>query len=129
MTEFPARIAQFIDQQIESLAQLEALLLLRKQPERGWDLEEIAKTLYLTPEMAAALMVELQRRGWAQAAQAPAVSFSFHSHGKETDALIDELGEIYQERRVAVITQIYSKPLNKVQTFADAFRLRREEPQ
>jgi hypothetical protein len=103
--------------------------LLKGEPERGWDVEEIAKSLYLTPEMAAALLAELQRRGWAQAAPASAVRFSFCSQGNETDALIDELGEIYQERRVAVITQIYSKPLNKVQTFADAFRLRREEPQ
>jgi hypothetical protein len=26
-----------------------------------------------------------------------------------------------------VITEIYSKPVHKVQTFADAFRLRRED--
>ena len=33
---------------------------------------------------------------------------------------------VYRERRVAVITQIYSRPVKKVQTFADSFRLRRE---
>jgi hypothetical protein len=37
-----------------------------------------------------------------------------------------QLAALYQERRVAVITQIYSKPVKKVQTFADAFRFRRE---
>jgi hypothetical protein len=127
MSEFPARIAQFIDQQIESLAQLEALLLLRQQPDRGWDVGDVAKSLYITPEMAGPLMADLQRRGWAQLAPESSCRYSYRAQGGETDQLIDELATIYQERRVAVISQIYSKPLNKVQTFADAFRLRKED--
>jgi hypothetical protein len=43
------------------------------------------------------------------------------------DDLLGELARHYQERRVAVITEIYSNPVKKVQTFADAFRLRRED--
>jgi DNA-binding MarR family transcriptional regulator len=127
--EFPARIAQFIDQHIESLAQLEALLLLRKQPERAWDIAEIAKSLYITAEMASSLLADMERRGWAQTAPGAPLRYCYRSQGGEADQLIDELASIYHERRVAVISQIYSKPLNKVQTFADAFRLRREEPQ
>jgi hypothetical protein len=42
------------------------------------------------------------------------------------DQLIDQLADLYQQRRVAVITQIYSRPVKNVQTFADAFRLRKE---
>ena len=65
MSEFPAKIAQFIDQQIESLAQLEALLLLRTRPDHIWVVDEIAKSLYITPEMTDLLLTDLIRRGWA----------------------------------------------------------------
>jgi hypothetical protein len=31
------------------------------------------------------------------------------------------------KRRVTVINSIYSKPIDKIRTFADAFRLRKDE--
>jgi hypothetical protein len=127
--EFPAEIAQIIDQQIESLAQLEALLLLRKDPARYWTSEEIAKALYITPEMASLLLADMARRGLARTESQSAARFAYRPHDSETDRIVSELASLYQERRVAVISLIYSKPLNKVQTFADAFRLRKENPQ
>ena len=42
------------------------------------------------------------------------------------DAMIALLEELYRERRVAVISEIHSTPISKVQTFADAFRLRKD---
>jgi hypothetical protein len=129
MSEFPAKVALFIDQQIESLAQLEALLLLRTQPDRKWIVDELAKSLYITSEMADLLLADLIRRGWADTSTDAGGTYRYRSQGPETDSMVDELAAIYAERRVAVISRIYSKPLNKVQTFADAFRLRREDPQ
>jgi hypothetical protein len=97
--DFPAEIEQFIGQHIESLAQLEMLLLLRKESDRSWSCFDLARQLYIGPD----------------------------SGGAAVDQLIDQLSALYQQRRVAVITLIYSKPVKKVQTFADAFRLRREQ--
>jgi hypothetical protein len=127
-SEFPAEIAQFIDQQIESLAQLEALLLLRGEPERVWDATEIAKALYITPDMAGSLLADLARRGYAKVVPPSDARYSYRAMDAHVDRLIDQLASVYQDRRVAVISMIYSKPLNKVQTFADAFRLRKENP-
>lgn len=126
--EFPAEIAQFIDQQIESLAQLEALLLLRREPERVWTVEDIAKTLYITPEMASTLLADMARHGYAKVVPPSDARYSYRAVDAHVDRLIEQLACVYQDRRVAVISMIYSKPLNKVQTFADAFRLRKENP-
>jgi hypothetical protein len=126
--EFPAEISQFIDMQIESLAQLEAILLLRQDPARQWTSEEIAKALYITPGMACLLLSDMARRGLARVESSTPARFAYGPHDSETDRLVGELASLYQERRVAVISLIYSKPLNKVQTFADAFRLRKENP-
>jgi len=124
--EFPAGIAQFIDQQIESLAQLEAIILLRKDPARYWTSEEIAKALYITPDMAGLLLAEMARRGFARVESETPARFAYGPHDSPTDRLVGELASLYHDRPVAVISLIYSKPLNKVQTFADAFRLRKE---
>jgi hypothetical protein len=125
--KFSAEILQFIDQHIESLAQLEILLLLRKDVERQWDAEEIAKALYITPEMAGLLLADVGRRGFAKVVSPSQARYSYQSPDANADRLMGELASIYQDRRVAVISLIYSKPINKVQTFADAFRLRKED--
>jgi DNA-binding MarR family transcriptional regulator len=126
--DFPADVRRFIDQHIESLAQLEVLLLLRQEPERKWELADIAKTLYITDEMAGSLLADFVRRGFAQKLPDGDSCYRYRIPDGETDALIEKLAALYRERRVAVISLIYSKPLNKVQTLADAFRFGKENP-
>jgi DNA-binding MarR family transcriptional regulator len=125
-TDFPAEIEQFIGQHIESLAELEMLLVIRREPERSWSCIELARQLYVTTEVCTGIVGDLERRGFVLRDAADAELIRYRSGGPETDRLIDRLAGLYQERRVAVITQIYSKPVKKVQTFADAFRFRRE---
>jgi hypothetical protein len=125
--EFPAEIEQFIAQHIESLAQLELLLLLRRESSRGWTCPELSKQLYITPDVCMAIVADLERRGFLLRDAANNDLYWYRSAGTATDQLIDQLADLYQQRRVAVITQIYSRPVKNVQTFADAFRLRREE--
>jgi hypothetical protein len=125
--EFPPKLEQFIAQHIESLAQLEMLLLMRQDPERHWDCAEIARLLYIGGDMCAQLVKDLERHGIVR--QVPeSDGYQYHPRDAEMNRLVSDLASIYQERRVAVITQIYSRPMKKVQTFADAFRLRREDP-
>jgi hypothetical protein len=124
--DFSADVQQFIVLHIESLAQLETLLLLRREPERTWDAAEAAKALYIPADQAGTLLADLSRRGFAKTIDATAGQYQYQAIAADADRVIGELAQAYQDRRVAVITQIYSKPLNKVQTFADAFRLRKE---
>jgi DNA-binding MarR family transcriptional regulator len=125
-TDFPVEIEQFIGQHIESLAQLESLLLMRREPERTWNCEDLARQLYVTPDVCTGIIADLERRGFVVRETSDAGRFRYRSADASIDALIDQLADLYHQRRVAVITQIYSKPVKKVQTFADAFRLRRE---
>jgi hypothetical protein len=126
--DFPVDVRQFIDQNIESLAQLEALLLLRKDPQRSWDVAAMAQALYVPVEMAQALLAEFARRHLVKAMPPNDAHYTYNIVDAKLDDLIGRVAAEYQERRVGVISLIYSKPLNKVQTFADAFRLRKETP-
>lgn len=127
--EFPAAITHFIDQHIESIPQLEALLLLRRESQRHWTAGEVAKELYLPAAVANALLADLARGHLAELAVPAESRYVYQSPNTETDRLIDELAANYRDRRVAVVSLIYSKPLHKVQTFADAFRFGKEPPQ
>lgn len=126
--EFPAEILQFIDKHIESLAQLEGLLLLHRDQQRAWDADQIAKSLYITRDMADSLLADMTQRGFVRPEPPGGDRYVYQAPNANVDRLIAKLDSIYQVRRVAVISHIYSKPLNKVQTFADAFRLRKENP-
>jgi DNA-binding MarR family transcriptional regulator len=125
--DFPAEIEQFIGQHIESLAQLEMLLLLRQGSARSWSSFDLARQLYVTPDVCTGIIADLERRGFVLRDAADNNLIRYRSGGAEFDQLIDQLAALYQQRRVAVITLIYSKPVKKVQTFADAFRIRREQ--
>jgi hypothetical protein len=125
--DFPAEIEQFIGQHIESLAQLELLLLLRQGSARSWSSFDLARQLYVTPDVCTGIVADLERRGFVLRDAADNSLIRYRSGGAEFDQLIDQLAVLYHQRRVAVITLIYSKPIKKVQTFADAFRIRREQ--
>ena len=124
--EFPDDVQQFLSGHISSVAQLEVLLLLRSQREREWTPSEVAKALYTTPEMVAEQLAELERRGLLAFAEGSEPRYRYWPVAPELDEQVTRLDAVYHERRVAVITFIYSQPLDKVRTFADAFRLRKD---
>jgi predicted ArsR family transcriptional regulator len=128
MTEdFPDDVRQFLAEHISSVAQLEVLLLLRGDRQRQWTAEEVGKALYTTPEMVTGQLEELRARGLVTTSGGSEVRYVYRPASADLEARADRLEQTYRERRVAVITAIYSQPLDKVRTFADAFRLRKDK--
>jgi hypothetical protein len=125
LEEIPAQLKLFLEERIHSVAQLELLLLLRGDPAKAWTLDEASRALAVPAEMAASQLGELQVAGLLSAAASPP-TFRYQPRSGELDQLVASLAQLYQERRVSVITLIYSKPVDKVRTFADAFRLRKD---
>ncbi len=119
-----ADLVQFLDRYVPSLGHLEALLLLHRRAPQPATAEEIAKQLYFRVDVAAAQLAELQGHGLLVVAEPAEGGVRYARPDAETDRLIGELARVYQERRVTVITQIYSKPVSNARTFADSFRLR-----
>jgi hypothetical protein len=112
--EFPADIKQFIADHIDSVAQLELLLLVRGDPSRAWTPHDAARTRYASADAIAMKMADLQS-GRLLAAGVGERTFVYRPENAELAWQVDRLADLYQERRVTVITAI-----------ADAFRLRRE---
>lgn len=128
MTDFPLDVRRFIADSIDSVEQLEVLLLLRRSSDRAWSTDEVSRAVYTHPNAAARRLAALLGLGLLTAnGEGPERRYRYAPADPAKSETVDRLAMLYQERRVAVITLIYSKPLDQVQAFADAFRLRRED--
>ena len=122
----PERVRRFVEANINSVEQLEVLLLLRQELNKSWTAEAVSQALY-TPRSAAAMrLADLVHRQIAVVDESQ-INFRFQPANSELQPIVDELAAVYRERRVAVISLIYSKPNDHVKAFADAFRLRKDK--
>jgi len=115
-------VERFIVEHISSVEQLEFLLLMRQNP-RPWTAEQLAKELRTSLSSAKAKIHDLSQQGLISASQTLADAF-LYSPPEHMQSVIAELARQYHERRVAIISTIYSKPAPDLQAFSDAFRLR-----
>ena len=121
---FSTDLKQFIGKYIHSVAQLEILLMLRSEPQRCWTADEVNQRLYLQPEMTSQLLAQIVQRGLAIRTES---GFLYQPTTDADRNAMDCLAQIYHERRVAVIAEIFSNPQDSLRAFSDAFRLRKEE--
>lgn len=126
MNGIPDTIASFIMASIESVDQLEVLLLLWRHPEQYWTATATSTELR-TSDLGAQLTLEhLRSKKLVEVDAANPPGYRFPSTNFALCELVDALSRCYAERRVAIITLIYSKPgpdKDPVQIFAEAFRL------
>jgi len=122
----PEAVRLFITRHIDSVEQLETLLLLARAPDAEWTAAAVAAALYTQPASAARRLASLEEhRLVARVADA---RFRFATGGAATVEAVDELAAAYKERRVAVITLIASRPMDNVRAFSDAFQIRKKDP-
>lgn len=122
--EVPADVRRFILTSIPSVPYLEAVLLMRAEPDDTWDASRLARRLYVGERTAADLIGLLTAAGVAAAeGSGPAVRYAPQP---ELGALIDRVASAYASDLVAVTDLIHSRIDKRAQQFADAFRFRKE---
>ena len=119
---------KFISQYINSVEQLETLLLMRASPDRTWDAEAINQELRTSLASAAERLRELEQRRLIAADSSSPLRYRYEPSDTRTRDVIDLVADAYRERRVTVITFIFSKPQDAILEFADAFRLGKGKP-
>jgi hypothetical protein len=125
----PDEIKQFILNNIDSIAQLEALLLLRGNPQLDWTINTVAKRLYISEQETSILLQRLCADSFLiTTAEKPAV-YRYHTNPNELGQMVDRLAELYSKYLIPVTNLIHSKPRTRVREFADAFKLRKEKDQ
>jgi hypothetical protein len=127
-----ADLAGFVSEHIESVDQLEVFLLLARAAGRRWDEHELSTELR-TSDLAARLTLDhLGRRGLLEIHPGDPPQYAFPSGDGRLAQLATRLERAYQERRVSMISLIYSKPerpeSDPVHLFAEAFRIKPKDP-
>lgn len=122
----PEDVAQFVLDNIESVAQLEALLLLRSKAEAQWSVADLARRLYIDEKQTAEVAKRLLAQHLVVAIGDPAV-YQYRPSSKELEETVDRLAQLYSKQLVPVTNLIHSKPKSRVQEFAEAFKFTKEE--
>jgi hypothetical protein len=122
-TNIPERVRRLILDAIDSVAELEALLLLRETAGRPWTVEAASARLYVSRTVAAYSLSALAHRGLLD--ESPA-GFIYRPSTPAVAEDVTALAFAYAQSLIAVTQLIHGKPGPSVQDFARAFRLRRD---
>ena len=118
----PAELRDFIAKSIDSVAQLEALLLLRANPETSWDVVQLARRLYVNEAEAAGILAHLVEQGFAVEQDG---SYRYDRLTKPA-ATIARLADAYARQLIPITNLIHAKPRG-IRAFADAFKIKRDK--
>jgi hypothetical protein len=118
----PRDVGDFILRHIDSIAQLEALLLLRAHPEQAWDVATLARRLYATGAEVEQVLARLCADGLASANEG---AYRYECRTVELQNSVDRLAGAYSRHLIAVTNMIHAKP-RRIREFADAFKFRKD---
>jgi hypothetical protein len=116
-------VRRLILEHIDSIAALEALLLLHKYPEQNWTAEAVARRFYVSETAATEVLVQLAADGLCVCGDK---YFRYGPSSKEQAAAIDALRDAYAQYLIPVTNLVHNKS-TRIQKFADAFRIRRDK--
>jgi hypothetical protein len=125
--DLPEAVRRLIADHIDSVEQLEILLLLFQHPERSWSAESVARELRISALSAGDRLKDMARAAILSKVPGSEGEFRYAPESPQMGEAVAGLAAAYSERRVTVINLIFSKPVDKIRTFADAFRLRRDD--
>jgi hypothetical protein len=119
-------VRRFVAERIHSVAQLELLLILHRDPSVEWTAESAGREMRYPTDWAAAQLLAFQRTGLVGSRGGERPTYRYRPR-TGLDRIVDELAETFSRRRTTITALIFSGAGEDVQRFSDAFRLRREE--
>lgn len=121
----PEDIRRFVLQSIDSVALLEALLLMRSQPQQEWDADTLSRRLYISAAETGRILNSLRAQGLCEVSDK---GYRYQPERSEQAVLVDRLAQVYAQRLIAITHLIHQRGSGKssAQSFADAFKLRKD---
>lgn len=125
---FPDDVRRFIDENVESIDQLEILRLLWENPGAEWAETALAGEVQAPVPAVLAHLAALSARGLLQGE--PRGAGWVCRYGARDPArgeLLRKVMQLYRERPVSMIKLVAARAKDPLRTFADAFRVRPRE--
>lgn len=118
----PDYVRAFIVAHIGTVAELEALLLLRAQRDVDWDVAAAARRLYVAESVAAEVLAQLVAYGLLVR---EGELYRYQPCNDSLRRSVDGLAEAYSRYLIPVTKIVHNNPL-RLRRFADAFRFRKD---
>jgi hypothetical protein len=122
--EISERVLRFLSERIDTVPQLEALLLLWQEPSKPWGAAEIAGRVYVSPETGQQILRSLQARQLA--ISDGEISYRYSADWDGSGTLMAEVASTYRRHLVRIATFIHSRGSASVRDFARAFDLKKD---
>ncbi|MCW1921799.1 hypothetical protein OKA05_04495 [Luteolibacter arcticus] len=122
----PTEVKQFIVSHLVSVEELEILLMLAKGERQDWTVDPIYQVILSSRSSVERALEKFTAIGILQKSADAAPLYCFQPQGG--DSAIRELARCYREAPVRVIEAIYQRNRDSVQGFADAFKLKPDDP-
>jgi hypothetical protein len=113
----------FVQASFRSVWSLELLLALYREPERSWSRADLVAELRSSEAVVSQSVDSLMAAGLIVLGEDGSVAY--RPAGREEDALIAELADVYRRKPSTVRRAIVQSSSDKLQTFADAFKVRK----
>jgi hypothetical protein len=113
----PENIERLIFAHIDSVEQIEVILLLKAQPEKWWTPEAISGELRTNPK---SIQSRLSRTRRLRLFDVQGNAYRYSPKDPAMGNLIDELADCYRIRKHKILELIFS-PAKRARNFADAF--------
>ncbi len=125
VAELPADVLDLITRHLDSMTQVEVLLLLHRTKGRSWQAVAVAQEMRTVPAAAETQLASLVKVGLAATDPSAPGTYRYEAATPALERAVENLRVIYASRPVSLVTALYSRPARAVQSFADAFRVRR----
>ena len=114
----------FLRSSIHSVWALEALKCLRSEPSRQWTAAALSGELRASELAIQQALTAFRSAGLVSDES----SVRYQPASPALDALAAEILSEFERRPVALIKEIYIPETSRIQDFADAFRLKKDDP-
>ena len=123
--DIPPHVLRFLEESIDSVPQLETLLMMFEDANRDWLVADVASRNYTSEQRASETLSALVRRGLVSSEASPA-RFRFNPVKEDVRSLVADLARCYQTNLSRITMLIHSKPPAAVTEFARAFDLKKD---
>jgi hypothetical protein len=106
---FASDVRRFILINIDSIAQLEALLLLCANPAEKWDVATLAKRLYISEQETSKLLASLYDLGLTAISGDDPIRYTYQPASDDLARMVDRLADVYAKHLVPVTNLVHSK--------------------
>ncbi|HZH53157.1 MAG TPA: hypothetical protein VEZ16_14895 [Microvirga sp.] len=117
-------LRDFLRHSLRSVWNIELLLWLQRHPGRGWPAADLVRELRASDLVVSQGVEGLQQAGLI-VTDAPE-TYRYAPASPHLDRLVQQLERVYRERPSAVTRALFSSQADKLSTFSDAFRLKKD---